>query len=777
MIRNEIINIIGRSYLTTNIENDEFSYQKAFGKVHKDFASAKIDSYKDVDIRFEDKKSRVVILVETKQDFSRNFKKAKEQLSAYMFYEKILTGHKIIGILANTNDNRIRVWKDCISDDTLLENFQSLTSFEDFRNFISPQSVNNKEQVIKSTYKLNETLHGLGVPEFLRSQLVGTCILALKNNLKYQGVSTAQIISGIYDILGTLLRNDANRADKISILNNKVLNDQRVRRLPADDFISLLDDIRNDIMPYINEYTTQGQDLLNLFFTTFNKYVGKEDKNQAFTPDHIVSFMCDVIGINRKSRVLDPCCGSGAFLVRALTNALNDCQTTEELEEVKKHHIYGIEAEEKAFGLSTTNMLIHGDGNSNVRMESCFRMEDWIKEAHIDRILMNPPYNAKRGDCNIDYVNTWRKDCKEDPSKGLHYLYYIAETVGTGKLAILLPMQCAIGNTGDIRKFKELMMQHHRLDAVFSLPNEMFYPGASVVACCMIWELGVRHTTANTPTFFGYFKEDGFAKRKYLGRIERVNPETGDGVWSDIHNKWLSLYKTRSAEVGLSAIHAVTFEDEWCAEAYLETDYAKLTNDNFVYKLRDYVTHLIGKSNPYVNIVFSTKPFTQDSIIELNTSAWQWFVVSSIFDVSPGRYHYANEYEDGFTPYLSATAINNGIGKYISLEPDFKGGAISTEKVQCTAFYHPDPFCATSDVNILYRKDGVEINTYVGLFLATIIDFNENFRWTYGRQCRKNDTEQIRLKLPAIFNDDGSYSPNWQFMEDYIKTLPYSKSI
>lgn len=35
-----------------------------------------------------------------------------------------------------------------------------------------------------------------------------------------------------------------------------------------------------------------GQDLLNLFFTTFNKYVGKTDKNQAFTPDHIVCILC-----------------------------------------------------------------------------------------------------------------------------------------------------------------------------------------------------------------------------------------------------------------------------------------------------------------------------------------------------------------------------------------------------------------------------------------------------------------------------------------------------
>nr|WP_230204175.1 N-6 DNA methylase [Peptoniphilus phoceensis] len=51
--------------------------------------------------------------------------------------------------------------------------------------------------------------------------------------------------------------------------------------------------------------------------------------------------------------------------------------------------------EEVAFGLSTTNMLIHGDGNSNIKLGSLFDMEDFFVEANPDIILMNPPYNAK----------------------------------------------------------------------------------------------------------------------------------------------------------------------------------------------------------------------------------------------------------------------------------------------------------------------------------------------------------------------------------------------
>lgn len=597
MIRNEIINTIGRQYLTTNIENDEYSYQKAFTAAHKDFAAVKIGSFKDLDIRFVDKQARVAVLVETKQNFDNSYERNMRQLDAYMTYERALTGYAVIGILANTNDDRIRVWRDHVDSETFLSEQTELTSFADYRNIVAPARINNKEQVIRNTYKLNETLHGLGIKEDLRSQFVGTCILALKNHLQYVGLSTNQILSGIYDVLSTLIQRDLNYNQKLDILHNNVLNNQNIRELSADDLIRVLNDINKEIMPYINEETAKGQDLLNLFFTTFNKYVGKADKNQAFTPDHMVSFMCDVLGINHTSRVLDPCCGSGAFLVRALTNALNDCVTESQREEVKKHHIYGIEKEEKAFGLSTTNMLIHGDGNSNVVMKSCFEMEQWIKDAHIDRVLMNPPYNAQRNACQPSYVATWKKtkdkETKEDPSKGLHYLYYIAETVGRGKLAVLLPMQCAIGDSGDIKKYKELMMQHHRLDAVFSMPAELFHPGSTVVTCCMIWELGIRHEAANIPTFFGYFKDDGFIKRKNLGRIERIDPQTGEGAWKEIHDKWLHLYQTRTAEVGLSAVHKVSYKDEWCAEAYMETDYSSLSEKDFIQKLVDYSAFLV----------------------------------------------------------------------------------------------------------------------------------------------------------------------------------------
>ena len=60
-----------------------------------------------------------------------------------------------------------------------------------------------------------------------------------------------------------------------------------------------------------------------------------------------------------------------------------------------------------------------------------------------------------------------------------------------------------------------------------------------------------------------------------------------------IRDKWLHLYQTRTAEDGLSALHKVSYEDEWCAEAYMETDYSTLSEKDFVKKLVDYSAFLV----------------------------------------------------------------------------------------------------------------------------------------------------------------------------------------
>lgn len=639
MNRHDMIERIGKEYLTTNIEAGEYSYVKEAGsKAALEKAVGHPISHFELDLRFE--YTDIVILVETKQNFKDS---DAAQLKEYLECERALhKGKKCIGILANTNNDKIRVYKSFIEVDHILPDETVLDRMMHYAKLFSLNKQNDREKVLKNTYDLNELLHKMDIDENKRSQFVGTTLLYIKDMVRKAGATKIDddlveklnavwemmddkaIRGAIEGVLNNLLDGSENKTKKIELLQKNVLNDQKVKRLTTTNWIKILDTILLDIYRYIDADSSEGQDILNLFFIAFNKYTGKADKNQAFTPDHITDFMCRVADVDRTKVVMDITCGSGSFLVQAMVKELADCrrgktedESLELMKEVKEKHIFGIENEEKAYGLATTNMLIHGDGNSNIRFASCFDSKKFIMDADPDIILMNPPYNAKPIGIPEKYKAEWgkAKDGKEDPTKGMVFIHFLSDVVKemndkrekdglprkTVKLAVLLPVAAAIGTSSLISAEKEYMLENNTLDAVFTLPNEVFYPGASVSACCMVFTLGNPHINADdtvNKTFFGYYKEDGFKKKKNLGRIEQFD-KNNNSVWKQIEAEWLDLFRNKTVEDGLSAMQAVSGDDEWLCEAYMKTDYSKLSEADFQQTLNNFLAYQMKEGKIY----------------------------------------------------------------------------------------------------------------------------------------------------------------------------------
>lgn len=635
MDRTLIINTIGTKFHTHNIEKGEYSYIKAAGskKKLKEILGHDIE-HEFLDIRFQYKD--VVILVETKQVFEDN---DEAQLLAY--YEDEIAVHKstkVVCILANTNNDIIKVWKGKVDQSNYLPNETIIQEMNHYVGMFDINKQNDREKVLKNTYDLNELLHKKDIDEVKRSQFVGTCLLYIKdvvNRFSPEGIdddlvkelsnhwgkmTTVGIIGDIKATLQELLDGSEEKEIKIKLLESSVLEDQKVRNLSLKDWQEILSDILKNIYRFINTDSSEGQDILNLFFIAFNKYTGKADKNQAYTPDHITDFMTQLTQVDRSTVVLDPTCGSGSFLVQSLVKAIADCYkgtTDKDAKEliavVKEKHIYGIECEEKAYGLSTTNMLIHGDGNSNITYKSCFDDEskEFIIDAAPDVILMNPPYNAKPKNIPKKYKTGWAKDKKEDPTKGLVFIHYLSDVIKEmnkkreknkepkkyPKLAVLLPVSAAIGSKEIIQKEKSAMLAENTLEAVFTLPDEIFYPGASACACCMLFTMGKPHPEDHK-TFFGFCKDDGFKKKKNLGRVEQFD-ENNNSKWKVIEKKWLNAYKHKEIEDGFSAMVHVSGQDEWLCEAYMKTDFSTLCVDDFQSILNDYISYLVKEGKVY----------------------------------------------------------------------------------------------------------------------------------------------------------------------------------
>lgn len=160
--------------------------------------------------------------------------------------------------------------------------------------------------------------------------------------------------------------------------------------------------------------------------------------------------------------------------------------------------------------------------------------------------------------------------------------------------------------------------------------------------------------------------------------------------------------------------------------------------------------------------------------MKLDTSNWCRFVLGSLFEVKKGKRLTSEQQTDGSTPYIGAIDSNNGVANHIGQTPIHEGNTISLSYNGsiAEAFYQPEPFWATDDVNVLYMRPEVGVLTpAVGLFLCTILRL-EKYRYSYGRKWTKEVMESTVIRLPVT---DGG-KPDWQWIESFVKSL-HSKPI
>jgi hypothetical protein len=166
--------------------------------------------------------------------------------------------------------------------------------------------------------------------------------------------------------------------------------------------------------------------------------------------------------------------------------------------------------------------------------------------------------------------------------------------------------------------------------------------------------------------------------------------------------------------------------------------------------------------------------FLKNININLQDREWKYFKLDNIFDrIETGSYYPKDSYYiKGIVPLISAKDNNNGVLSFTNLHPNYNKG-ITIGKVNMSIFFQREPFCITSDVCVIIKNN---LSDWAYLFVASVLKLDQ-FRWSYGRQIRLNDTKKIFIKLPIKQQNIGISEPDWQFMEDYIKSLPYSINI
>lgn len=165
-------------------------------------------------------------------------------------------------------------------------------------------------------------------------------------------------------------------------------------------------------------------------------------------------------------------------------------------------------------------------------------------------------------------------------------------------------------------------------------------------------------------------------------------------------------------------------------------------------------------------------PVSDAPLPALSINTWAGFRYDVLFDIKKGQRLTKAAMEPGETPFIGAIDANNGYRQFVSAEPNHAGDTITVNYngSVAEAFYQPESFWASDDVNVLYPK--FDMTPYTAMFICALIR-RERFRFNYGRKWHLDRMNESIVRLPTTPTNE----PDWAAMENYIKSLPYSASI
>lgn len=168
--------------------------------------------------------------------------------------------------------------------------------------------------------------------------------------------------------------------------------------------------------------------------------------------------------------------------------------------------------------------------------------------------------------------------------------------------------------------------------------------------------------------------------------------------------------------------------------------------------------------------------------LRLNIKDWKSYKVSDIFIIRNGKGITQQEIleNEGDFPAIQSGEANNGIMGYIDKDYCKEQGYIYTEKPCLTVArtgsagyvsFQENGCCVGDSAKILEPKDIKTANAYVLLFIKTILMANK-YRYLYARKVTAENYAEEKIMLPAK-----NENPDYEFMEEYIKSLNFSVAI
>ena len=420
--------------------------------------------------------------------------------------------NKVIGILYNGYE--IMVYKNN-------EQIDTHDKLENKKYYLSLFNINkiDKQRIYNLTKKINDCLHTeFGIKNLYHRMIFTACALVAKRYgaSLFKGMNYQTFHTSIHSTLAKSLEDSRRQNQKLDILlevYSEIKMNSSDNQAAIDNFIEWV----SEISECLNSDYWNGEDVMGIFFNEFNRYKGKSESGQVFTPEHITSFMYRIIDVHQNDRVLDAACGSGGFLVKSMSKMIKEAGgvQTEKAKKIKTAQLFGIEFDREIYALACANMLIHKDGKTNLEQldSRTLKAGEWIRSKNITKVLMNPPFERKYGCLKI--------------------VENVLDNVPVHtQCAFILPDKKLEKDNS------ESILKHHQLQKIIKLPEKVFSEG--ITASVFVFEAGIPQN--NKEIFACYIEDDGLETVKNQGRHDIKDR------WQEIEDRFVDIVHKQSGD-------------------------------------------------------------------------------------------------------------------------------------------------------------------------------------------------------------------------------------
>ena len=483
----------------------------------------------------------------------------------------------------------------------------------------------------------------------------------------------------------------------------------------------------------------------------------------VLTPSYVATLLAKLARVNKDSYVWDFATGSAGLLVAAMNEMLKDAknsiaspdQLTKKEAHIKAYQLLGLELLSSVYMLAVLNMIMMGDGSSNILnkdsltdFEGVYGFGKDDEKFPANAFVLNPPYSA--------------------PGNGMVFVETALNMMSGGYAAIIIQNSAGSGKAKEINK---RILARNTLIASIKMPIDLFVGKSSVQTNVYVFKVGEKHEKDEMVKFID-FSNDGYTRSN---RKKASNNLRDTDRAKERYEELVNLVRFGASKLQIfseNEYYEATIDPnngaDWNKSRPVDTmptlaDFKKTVSDYLSWE----VSQILKKDSPRGSVI-SQNLAALEREFRSKGGDFREFRLDEVFDISGSKTTpklKLDEIGAGAYPYVTTQATSNGIAGFYNFWTE-KGKCITIDSaVLGSAFYQKENFSASDHVEILRPK--FEISENIALYFVTMLNrMARVLDYSYGKKRSQRALKVETILLPTLGGEI-----NFSFMEKFIEEL------